>query len=88
MTVKVLTYEKFNNAQIKYLLSFILLCSIIILLIDQPDLGQSILLTCSWIATVFVSGVSLIYIFIFFLIFLTINCFSTFLFTREIWLYN
>jgi cell division protein FtsW len=70
MTVKVLTYKKFNNDQIKYFLSFILLCSIIILLIDQPDLGQSILLTCSWIATVFVSGVSLIYIFIFFLIFL------------------
>jgi len=70
MTVKVLTYKKFNNDQIKYFLSFVLLCSIIILLIDQPDLGQSILLTCSWIATVFVSGVSLIYIFIFFLIFL------------------
>jgi len=40
------------------------------LLIDQPDLGQSILLIGSWIATVFVSGVSLIYIFIFFSIFL------------------
>ena len=34
------------------------------------DLGQSILLICSWIATVFVSGVSILYIFIFFLIFL------------------
>ena len=71
MTVKILTYEKFKNPQIKYLLSFILLCSVIILLIGQPDLGQSILLICSWVATVFVSGVSLIYIFIFFLIFLT-----------------
>ena len=46
------------------------MCSIIILLIDQPDLGQSILLIGSWIATVFVSGVSLIYIAIFFTIFL------------------
>ena len=71
MTVKILTLEKFKNSQIKYLLSFILLCSVIILLIDQPDLGQSILLTCTWVATVFVSGVSLIYIFIFFLIFLS-----------------
>ena len=42
--------------------------SVIILLIDQPDLGQSILLIGSWIATVFVSGVSLIYIFSFFII--------------------
>ena len=71
MTAKILTLEKFKNPQIKYFLSFILLCSILILLIDQPDLGQSILLTCSWVATVFISGVSLIYIFIFLLVFLT-----------------
>jgi cell division protein FtsW len=70
MTVKILTFEKFENSQIKYFLSFILLSSVIILLIDQPDLGQSILLTVSWVATVFISGVSLIFIFIFFSIFL------------------
>ena len=70
MTVKILTYKNFNNSHAKYILSFILLLSIIILLIDQPDLGQSILLTGSWIATVFVSGVSLIYIVIFLTIFL------------------
>ena len=70
MTVKILTFEKFKNSQIKYLLSFILLCCVIILLIDQPDLGQSILLTCSWVAIVFISGVSLIYIFFFLLVFL------------------
>ena len=71
MAVKILTFERFKNSQIKYLLSFILLCCVIILLIDQPDLGQSILITFSWVATVFISGVSLIYILIFFLIFLT-----------------
>jgi cell division protein FtsW len=71
MTVKILTLEKFKNSQIKYLLSFILLCCVIILLIDQPDLGQSILLTCSWVAIVFISGVSLIYIFVLLLVFLT-----------------
>ena len=69
ITVKILTMEKFNNSQIKYFLSFIVLCSVIILLIDQPDLGQSILLIGSWVATVFISGVSLIYLFLFFLIF-------------------
>jgi len=71
MAVKILTFERFKNSQIKYLLSFILLCCVIILLIDQPDLGQSILITFSWVATIFISGVSLIYILIFFLIFLT-----------------
>ena len=70
MTVKILTFEKFKNSQIKYFLSFILLCSVIILLIDQPDLGQSILLICAWVATVFISGLSLTYISIFFTIFL------------------
>ena len=69
MTVKILTYDKFENSQFKYILSFILLSSVIILLIDQPDLGQTILLILSWVATVFISGVSLIYIFIFFSIF-------------------
>ncbi len=70
ITAKVLTFEKFKDSLMKYLLSFILLVSVIILLIDQPDLGQSILLIGSWIATVFISGVNLVYIFIFFSIFL------------------
>ena len=70
MTVKILTYKDFKNAHAKYLLSFSLLFSIIILLIAQPDLGQSILLTGSWVATIFVSGVSLIYIVSFLTIFL------------------
>jgi len=71
MTVKILTLEKLKDSQARYILSFMLLTSVIILLIDQPDLGQSILLTGSWVATVFISGVSLSYIFIFFSLFIT-----------------
>tara|TARA_B100000963_G_C22632751_1_gene675856 strand:+ start:1013 stop:2140 length:1128 start_codon:yes stop_codon:yes gene_type:complete len=70
MTVKVLTLDKLRGNQIRYLLSFLLLISVIILLIDQPDLGQSILLIISWMATVFVSGVSFIYILSFLTIFI------------------
>ena len=70
VTVKILTFEKLKNKNIKYILSFLTLVSVIILLIDQPDLGQTILLTCSWVATVFVSGVSLLYMLGFFSIFL------------------
>ena len=70
MTVKILTLDKLQHSKSKYLFSFLLLASVIILLIDQPDLGQSILLVGSWIATVFVSGVSLIYIISFFIIFI------------------
>tara|TARA_B100001057_G_C22814744_1_gene936914 strand:- start:199 stop:1326 length:1128 start_codon:yes stop_codon:yes gene_type:complete len=69
-TVKILTLRELKNTQLKYILSFLLLASIIILLIDQPDLGQSILLIGTWIATVFVSGVSIIYLLIFFILFI------------------
>ena len=72
MTVQILTLNKLKGNQVRYLLSFLLLTSVIILLIDQPDLGQSILLITSWMATVFVSGVSLIYILSFFTIFIVL----------------
>ena len=61
-SVKILTLEKLQSSQTKYFLSFLLLSLVIILLIDQPDLGQSILLIMSWIATVFISGVNLFFV--------------------------
>ncbi len=70
ITVQVLTLEKIKNLKIRYIFSFLLLTSVIILLVDQPDLGQCILLVGSWLATVFISGVSLFFIFSFFSIFL------------------
>ena len=69
VTVKILTFDKLKNSQLKFFLSFLLLAIIITFLIDQPDLGQSILLIGSWAATVFVAGVSVFYIFIFIIIF-------------------
>jgi len=65
MTVKILTFERLQNSQLKYILSFLLLSSVIILLIDQPDLGQSLLLISSWFAIIFISGVSIINILLF-----------------------
>ena len=70
-TVKVLTEEKIKNNNLKYLLSFLLLSFVIILLIYQPDLGQSILLIGCWLAIVFISGINLFFIFGFITIFLT-----------------
>ena len=70
-TVKVLTEEKIKNNNLKYFLSFLLLSLIIILLIYQPDLGQSILLIGCWLAIVFISGINLFFIFGFITIFLT-----------------
>ena len=69
ITVKILTYKKLENSHLKYFLSFILLGLIVTLLIDQPDLGQSILLIGTWVSTIFIAGVSLLYLFIFSFIF-------------------
>ncbi len=71
VTVQILTFKDYQNSRIKYFLSFSLLFIIILLLVGQPDLGQSILLLGSWIATVFISGVNFMFLIIFFLIFLT-----------------
>ena len=40
----------------RYLYSFAVLLTVVIILINQPDLGQTFLLTLTWIAMVFVSG--------------------------------
>ncbi len=69
-TVKVLTEEKIKNNNLKYFLSFLLLSLVIILLINQPDLGQSILIIGCWLAIVFISGINLFFIFGFITIFL------------------
>ena len=70
VTAKILILDIFKNSHTKYFLSFLLLLAVTILLIDQPDLGQTILLVISWGATVFISGVSLLFILSFTSIFL------------------
>ena len=47
-----------------------LLTTIIILLINQPDFGQTVLLIGTWTSIVFISGISLFYIFLLFFSFL------------------
>ena len=47
-TVKVLTFNKLKSSQLRYLVSFSLLSLVIILLIDQPDLGQTVLIFFFW----------------------------------------
>jgi cell division protein FtsW len=66
LTAKILSKDEYKTSNTLYAFSFLLLISIIILLINQPDIGQSILLIGTWISVVFISGVSLLYIFSFF----------------------
>ena len=46
----------------RYILSFLILFLIDVFLINQPDLGQTLLITTSWIAMVFASGFNMFFL--------------------------
>ena len=53
---KTIVLNEKTNIYRRYLYSFAVLLMIIIILINQPDLGQSFLLTLTWVTMIFVSG--------------------------------
>ena len=59
---------KKNNLYFKYFLSSLILLPILLLLISQPDLGQTLLITMVWLTLIFVSGINIYLFFIFFII--------------------
>ncbi len=54
----IISIEK-KNLYLKYLFSTIILLPTIILLLSQPDLGQTLLIISIWFTLVFVSGINL-----------------------------
>ena len=56
---KILCSEKNFNIYFKYLLTFIAIIPVCLLLMMQPDIGQTLLIFLSWSVLVFISGVSL-----------------------------
>ena len=69
-----------QNIYKKYLFTLIILSSVLILLIIQPDLGQSILLLVTWLTMIFSSGVNIFFLIIFFIISLILIFLLLFLF--------
>ena len=55
----------------KYFLSTLFLLPILMLLVYQPDIGQTLLISMVWLALIFVSGIN---IFIFFILFFSWFC--------------
>ncbi len=55
----------------RYFYSFLILLLIIIILINQPDLGQTLLISSAWITMIFASGFNMFILFIMGLIFLS-----------------
>ena len=64
ITANIITSQKGKNLKYSYFLSLFLLSFIIILLLNQPDVGQSILLITTWMSIVFISGIKIGYIFL------------------------
>tara|TARA_B100001996_G_scaffold374400_1_gene352962 strand:- start:168 stop:1298 length:1131 start_codon:yes stop_codon:yes gene_type:complete len=64
----ILSYENNKNLYYKFFLSFLILVPIVLLLIIQPDIGQTLLTFLTWLSLIFVSGINLIIFFVFFIL--------------------
>ena len=64
----VLSYENNKNIYYKFFLSFLILIPVTLLLIAQPDVGQTLLTFLTWLSLIFVSGINLIIFFTFFIL--------------------
>ena len=62
VTAKILSRDSLNTSNISYFFSFLVLAALCIILLYQPDVGQTVLLILSWSAVVFISGIKLVYI--------------------------
>ena len=64
----VFTLNNQKHVYFKYLLSFLLILPVILFLVSQPDIGQTILIVLTWFSLIFVSGINLLFYFSFFII--------------------
>tara|TARA_B110000438_G_scaffold299151_1_gene348772 strand:- start:1151 stop:2281 length:1131 start_codon:yes stop_codon:yes gene_type:complete len=71
------------NIYYRHLYSFFFLFVIAILLIYQPDLGQTLLLTLTWITMIFVSGFNMIILSILGILFLSMIILTIFFFPEK-----
>ena len=62
----ILSSKKNFHIYYKYFLSFLSILPVTLLLIMQPDIGQTLLVFLSWLSLIFISGISLFVFFTFF----------------------
>ena len=80
---KIIVLNEKANIYRRYLYSFLVLLLIVIILINQPDLGQTLLLASVWITMVFVSGFDMVILLILGLAFLSIITLLIFFFPEK-----
>ena len=80
---KIIVRNEKTNIYRRYLYSFLVLFTIVVFLINQPDLGQTLLLVLTWITMIFVSGFNMVVLSILGLIFLSIIALLIFFFPEK-----
>ncbi len=63
----ILSSQKYTNIYLKYFFSFFATLTVALLLIIQPDIGQTLLVFFSWSVLIFTSGINIIFLAVFFL---------------------
>merc|ERR1711991_984181 len=64
----ILSSEKYSNLYLKYFLTLSITLIVVLFLVLQPDLGQTLLVLFSWSVLIFTSGINIIFLLILFLI--------------------
>ena len=62
----ILSSQIYTNIYFKYLISFLLTLSVVLLLVLQPDIGQTLLVFFSWSILIFTSGINIIFLLVLF----------------------
>ena len=68
MISTIFTLNNQKHLYFKYLFSFFIIFPVILFLISQPDLGQTILIVLTWFSLIFVSGINLLFFLGFFVL--------------------
>tara|TARA_B100000287_G_C20565696_1_gene754412 strand:+ start:59 stop:1198 length:1140 start_codon:yes stop_codon:yes gene_type:complete len=64
---QIISSNRIKNLNFSHAISFLLLSTIIIFLVEQPDLGQSVLIFCTWLSLIFVSGMNIYFLIVLFI---------------------
>ena len=74
--------QKYTNIYIKYSLSFLTTLGVALLLVIQPDLGQTLLVFFSWSILIFISGINIVFLTVMFLSLIFIFLYLVFFVTK------
>ena len=84
----ILSSQKFSNIYFKYFISFLTTLGIAILLVIQPDIGQTLLVFFTWLVLIFTSGINIIFLTILFLSLIFIFLYLVFFVEKFLYIKN